>query len=383
MTNVSARRGWIAILHDELRLRTAPLPRARRTAELEDVRNPLIAQHAAIGTIEKEHGCSGARAMKRILFVCGILVLMMGANSVFAQVQTCGIITGGDAGGTGGVRPSYLASQDGRANEGCTVLITLYADGTITTTTPNPAFSYENGDDDNMIGVVNNLAIAIPSIQLSSPTAPIFGFDGDGICGGLPGMDFQRSWTAAQLHNRSGSAPLWSGANYLHGNDPVQGDRQFRHRRPCTRYQHVFQPWRGQHRCVGLQVKIPDPVLVFRKSGPATMTLGQWGAFGLDVQNTGGSDAWNVNTIVDKLPTGATGGMCTTPPQILSAPQVFLADGVTPVPGKGPLAAGTDYTVSYAGAPTCTLTLNHAERRGGDRSDAAPHRHLPDAASRI
>jgi uncharacterized repeat protein (TIGR01451 family)/fimbrial isopeptide formation D2 family protein len=86
------------------------------------------------------------------------------------------------------------------------------------------------------------------------------------------------------------------------------------------------------------------------------MTLAQRGTFGLDVQNTGGSDAWNV-TIVDKLPTGATGGMCTATPQILSA-QVFQADGVTPVPGKGPLAAGTDYTVTYAGAPTCTLTLN-------------------------
>jgi fimbrial isopeptide formation D2 family protein/uncharacterized repeat protein (TIGR01451 family) len=28
------------------------------------------------------------------------------------------------------------------------------------------------------------------------------------------------------------------------------------------------------------------------------------------------------------------------------------------VPGKGPLEAGTDYTVSYAGAPACTLTIN-------------------------
>jgi hypothetical protein len=42
--------------------------------------------------------------------------------------------------------------------------------------------------------------------------------------------------------------------------------------------------------------------------------------------------------------------MCTAAPQILSA-QVFQADGVTPVPGKGPLTAGTDYTVSLRGAP--------------------------------
>src|SRR5262249_46603759 len=38
--------------------------------------------------------------------------------------------------------------------------------------------------------------------------------------------------------------------------------------------------------------------------------------------------------------------------------QVFQADGVTPVTGKGPFVAGTDYTASYAGAPACALTLN-------------------------
>src|SRR4029077_1224627 len=38
-----------------------------------------------------------------------------------------------------------------------------------------------------------------------------------------------------------------------------------------------------------------DPALVLRKSGPATMNLGQWGNFGIDIQNTGASDAWNVS----------------------------------------------------------------------------------------
>src|SRR5258707_1094749 len=92
------------------------------------------------------------------------------------------------------------------------------------------------------------------------------------------------------------------------------------------------------------------------KGGPATINPGQLGQFTLNVQNTGNSDAWNA-TIVDKLPTGTTGGMCNTAPQVLSA-QVFQADGITPVAGKGPLTAGTDYTLSYAGAPACTLTLN-------------------------
>src|SRR5262249_3711513 len=92
-----------------------------------------------------------------------------------------------------------------------------------------------------------------------------------------------------------------------------------------------------------------DPVLVLTKSGPATMNLGQWGNFGVDIQNTGLSDAWNVS-VRDLLPNGATGGMCNLTPAILSA-QVFAADGVTPVAGKGPLNAGTDYSLSYSGTP--------------------------------
>src|SRR5437879_9954103 len=101
---------------------------------------------------------------------------------------------------------------------------------------------------------------------------------------------------------------------------------------------------------------IAAPSLVMTKGGPATMNPGQLGQFPLNVQNTGNSDAWNA-TIVDKLPTGPTGGMCNMTPQVLSA-RVFQADGVTPVAGKGPLTAGPADTLRYAGAPPSTLTLN-------------------------
>ncbi len=104
----------------------------------------------------------------------------------------------------------------------------------------------------------------------------------------------------------------------------------------------------------GSFVLVP-PVLEVTKSGPATMTIGQSGDFTIDARNTGPNDAWNT-TIRDVLPNGATGGMCDTTPQVLSA-RVFAADGVTPIPGKGPLLAGTDFALSYAGAPTCELAL--------------------------
>jgi uncharacterized repeat protein (TIGR01451 family) len=100
---------------------------------------------------------------------------------------------------------------------------------------------------------------------------------------------------------------------------------------------------------------IAAPQLVVTKTGPATMNLGQWGQFAIDVHNTGLTAAWDV-TILDRFPDGPTAGMCDRTPEVLSA-RVFAADGVTPVPGKGPLVQGTDYTLSYSGAPTCELTL--------------------------
>jgi uncharacterized repeat protein (TIGR01451 family) len=96
------------------------------------------------------------------------------------------------------------------------------------------------------------------------------------------------------------------------------------------------------------------PNLVLTKAGPATMNPGQLGQFSLNVQNTGTSDAWNA-TILDRLPSSQTGGMCSATPQVVSS-QVFQADGVTPVAGKGPLVAGADFSISY-NKPTCELTL--------------------------
>ena len=123
------------------------------------------------------------------LLIFGIIFLLMGANSAFAQTQTCAIITGGTAGAGRGVSPTYLANQDGRANEGCTILITLNANGSIATTFPNPAPSYDGGLDDNLIGVVNNTSKTITALQLTSATVPIFGLEDDGVCG-LPGWTF-------------------------------------------------------------------------------------------------------------------------------------------------------------------------------------------------
>jgi large repetitive protein len=183
--NARPRGSWSKTLLDKLRL---ALRFRLRLPEIDGVQNPLLA-HAAIGSPERARLCKGARAIKKISLVFGIVALMTGANSAFAQVQTCAIITAGVAGGGIGVSPTYLANQDGRANQGCTILITLNADGSITTTFPNPSPSYDQGLDDNLIGVVNNTSKTITAVQLTSATVPIFGLEDDGVCG-LPGWIF-------------------------------------------------------------------------------------------------------------------------------------------------------------------------------------------------
>ncbi len=84
------------------------------------------------------------------------------------------------------------------------------------------------------------------------------------------------------------------------------------------------------------------PGLTATKTGPAMMHIGEWGTFTISIQNASEADAHN-STILDVLPDIAAGGMCDTTPEILSA-RVFEPDGVTPVPGKGPLAQGVDYS---------------------------------------
>lgn len=93
--------------------------------------------------------------------------------------------------------------------------------------------------------------------------------------------------------------------------------------------------------------------LTLVKTGPATMRYGQPGVFTLDVQNTGSATAWDI-VLTDRLPNPAQGGMCDIAPTVTS---VVVTDAAG-TPLAGALAAGSDYTTSFAtGAASCTLTI--------------------------
>ena len=103
----------------------------------------------------------------------------------------------------------------------------------------------------------------------------------------------------------------------------------------------------------------PD-ALTLEKTGPATMQVGTPAAFTLNVHNPSTGTAWNP-IIIDRLPHGATGGMCAAGPSNVTA-QIILADG-TPAPA--PLVEDTDYSVSFSGQPTCEWTISLLSAAGG------------------
>jgi hypothetical protein len=114
----------------------------------------------------------------------GILALSAWAvtPALAAPVNPCPTPTGGSSGGEG-LDSGYtgIITATGAT---CNVLITFNSNGSIVTTNPNANGFYDTGGDDNLVGVINNTGSAISSIYLSSVSTDIFGFDGDGICGG-------------------------------------------------------------------------------------------------------------------------------------------------------------------------------------------------------
>jgi uncharacterized repeat protein (TIGR01451 family)/fimbrial isopeptide formation D2 family protein len=104
----------------------------------------------------------------------------------------------------------------------------------------------------------------------------------------------------------------------------------------------------------------PD-ALTMEKNGPATMSLGAPAGFTLNVHNSSTGTAWNP-TIIDRLPNGATGGTCGAGSSNVTA-QFFETDGVTPASAM--LVEGTDYQVSFSGAPVCEWTIQLLSPSGG------------------
>ncbi len=67
-------------------------------------------------------------------------------------------------------------------NTGCRLEININSAGIVSIKTDAAQSATFDGNEDTLIGVVNNSSQVIPSLHLVAVSLPIFGFDGDGIC---------------------------------------------------------------------------------------------------------------------------------------------------------------------------------------------------------
>lgn len=112
-----------------------------------------------------------------------------------------------------------------------------------------------------------------------------------------------------------------------------------------------FDPLPGEAG-IAQPMTIAEPNLVVTKtSSSVTLNLSSTPTYTIDVQNSGGSDAWNI-TILDNIPID----MCDYDPR--TAPgistQIVAADGATLV---STLTEGVDYSLTWSAAPICQLSL--------------------------
>ncbi|MEJ2393094.1 MAG: hypothetical protein P8019_17120, partial [Gammaproteobacteria bacterium] len=128
-----------------------------------------------------------------------------------------------------------------------------------------------------------------------------------------------------------------------------------------------FEPLPGQDGITQPMTIVGPNLVVTKTSTMPNINIGTQAPYTINVQNTGGSDAWNT-TITDNIPAG----MCTYDPTSTVTAQIFASDGVTPV--GAPLVNGTDYSVTWNGGSSsaCQLSLQMLS----DAAKIGPTHHL-------
>jgi hypothetical protein len=120
---------------------------------------------------------TAARGLRHSVLRClGALGIGIGA---FAGV----LLLPSSAGAAPPVAPPFTECPAVGSTTSCSILIVITSSGEqILQDATQGAYDGDIGAEDTMVGVVNETGSAVPSIQLSSSSLDIFGFDGDGIC---------------------------------------------------------------------------------------------------------------------------------------------------------------------------------------------------------
>jgi hypothetical protein len=118
------------------------------------------------------------------IILAGITVLALSAPAAPAGSQASGSRVRVKAGATPGSTPPSAPFRQCPAigaDTSCAILLYIDTDGSLKALT-DPSQGPYDGEDDTLVGIVNNSSKTVDKIVLRSSQA-VFGFDGDGFCG--------------------------------------------------------------------------------------------------------------------------------------------------------------------------------------------------------
>ena len=109
------------------------------------------------------------------IFAAVASVLAVGASLVVGP--------GVPAGATTAPAPPFTECPAIGASPSCEILLVVNADNTVSVV-GDPSVGPFDGNDDTLVGIINDSTSAVAAVTVSGPGSDLSGFDGDGICSG-------------------------------------------------------------------------------------------------------------------------------------------------------------------------------------------------------
>lgn len=109
------------------------------------------------------------------IFAAVASVLAVGARLVVGP--------GVPAGATTAPAPPFTECPAIGASPSCEILLVVNADNTVSVV-GDPSVGPFDGNDDTLVGIINDSTSAVAAVTVSGPGSDLSGFDGDGICSG-------------------------------------------------------------------------------------------------------------------------------------------------------------------------------------------------------
>ncbi|MCW2598924.1 MAG: hypothetical protein JWM02_753 [Frankiales bacterium] len=242
------------------------------------------------------------------------------------------------------------------ASPSCGILIVINADGTTAILT-DPAVGPYDGNEDTLVGVVNNFGSPVSSLQLSS-TKDIFGFDGDGICASSIQPHPAACPFGPTLYEGPGTS--YSGINTA----KTTGTVNFNAPIPANGGTSYFGL---ENRLTGADLNIPKSDLsIVKTASPNPVLVGQVLTYTLTVLNSGPSNATGL-TVSDPLPANVSFVSVTPSPACGQA-------GGTVTCSLGALASGASTTITVKVVPNAAAagTITNTATVKGNQFDNNP-----------